>query len=496
MPKDPLRILLIQPYITSHDKAILTEPLGLLALATYLEKSLKNEVTVGLLDLFALGYDQCVTRGQVYVRGVSKAEDILRYVMEFSPDVVGLACNFTAYAEDPLEVAKTIKDSLPKIITVVGGAHATVEAETILKSHPYVDYVIRGEGEITLCELVNSIREGSGIERVLGLSYRDGKQIVCNADRDLIEDIDSLPIPDRKYIDMERYKKINAEALWATRKYPAASIMTSRGCPFNCVFCSTKRVWRRIWRPRAAQKVAQEIEYLVNTYGIREIAIYDDQFVVDAKRVHEICDLIIRKNLGVSLSIPSGTSVWLVDRELLEKMKRAGFYRLCFPVETANKKTMKFVGKPINLDKVKETIAIANKLGFWTTGNFIIGFPYETREEVRETISYAYQSGLDLPLFLIAQPHAGSEMYDIFEKEGLLDPMVRGSHVRRTGYDTKTLRASELNEIRKKAAGRMLVYKFAFYLHPHNLYSCLLPKLSTRDDIKYALRILMAMLKG
>lgn len=492
-----MKILFIQPYITvENPNTFLTEPLGLLSLASYLDSLLHEKVKIKILDLFALGYEQCLKNGTLYIKGISPKYEILRHLNKFNPNIVGITCNFTAYAEDSLEVAKIIKESFPKTFMVMGGAHATMEANSILKNHIHIDCIVRGEGEQTFYELVNAMRNNTYLEHIKGISYRDkNNNIISNADRELLENLDLLPVIDRKYIDIERYKKITCCALPFTKNNPVATIMTTRGCPFNCIFCSTKIMWRRLWRARSPKNVIKEIEYLVNELGYKEIAIQDDQFVLDVKRVHEICDYIIQKKLNISLSIPSGTSIWLVDGDLLKKMKKAGFYRLCFPVETGNQNTLKFIRKPVNLAKVKETIKMANKLGYWTQGNFIIGFPYETKEEIEETIKYAYNSGLDYVIFFIAKPYAGSEMYDIFKKENLLDQIVRSSHIERSDYDTVTLKAQELMEIHEKAVKGFLIYKLFFYIKPINFFNYLLPKMRTPKDIKYAFKILGVLIK-
>ena len=182
-------------------------------------------------------------------------------------------------------------------------------------------------------------------------------------------------------------------------------------------------MWGRQWRGRSAQNVVREIEELITNYGVREIAFYDDQFLVDKKWVHDICDLIIRRKLGIFLSLPAGTSVWMADEQLLRKMKKAGFYRLNFPVESGNLRSLSFIRKPVKLNSVTEIIKSACKLGFWTSANFIIGFPYETKDEIKQTIKFAYNCGVDYPFFFIARPFPGSEMYDIYKREGLLRGM-------------------------------------------------------------------------
>jgi len=295
-----------------------------------------------------------------------------------------------------------------------------------------------------------------------------------------------IPIPDRDFVDMEYYKHHNKKCIWYVRKSPVATIMTSRGCPFSCVFCSTNIMWKKKWRSRTMAKITEEIEYLVAKYGIREIIINDDQFMTRKDRVHEFCDYFIQRKLDLSFSYDSGVSAWLVNAELLAKMKRAGFYSLRFPIESGNVETLKYIKKPINLVKAKALINQANRLGFWTSGNFIIGFPYETREQIMDTVRYAYESSLDLATFIIAKPNAGSGLYDSFKKEGLLEKnVVRASDFFRSDYDTTTMTAEELNRIHAQVSSGWFTHKFFFYLHPYNFWNYLRPKFQSLEDVRY-----------
>ncbi len=487
-----MKILLIQSYITSDNPhSILTEPLGLACLASYLQ-----EYDVRILDLFASGFDEIVKIGSLYRKGISDPSKIISLISEYNPDIVGITCNFTAYALDAFEIAKLIKNNFKNILIVLGGAHVSMDAENTLKNNSAVDIVIRGEGELTFKELVEAIQNNGSFERIDGISYRNKNgKIESNNKRKLIENLDSLPMLDRKKLSMDVYLKTNSQALPFVKRKPVATIMTSRGCPYNCIFCSTKVMWERKWRPRSAENVIEEIESLVREYGIKEVAIYDDQFMADKERVKQVCDLLIEKDVNVTLSIPAGTSVWLADEGLLKKMKKAGFYRLCFPIETGNERTLKFIRKPVNLIKAKKTIQIANKIGIWTQGNFIIGFPYETKDDINTTVKYAFHSGLDYAIFFIAKPYAGSEMYEIFKKENLLKNIVRGSNIESANYDTKTMKSAELQLMRDKASKNFLIAKFLFYLNPLNFYNYLMPKLSSKEDFIYAVTILFRIIK-
>jgi len=483
----PLKIILVHPYVTSRKDTGLCEPLGLISIATYIKSIFNNTISIEILDLFALGKGVSQNKDGIYINGLKDETFLKNFLNTKKPDIIGIQSNFTTYSHDSLEIAKISKSVCPNSLVLLGGAHVSMDSQKILENNFFVDLIIRGEGEITFKEIIDKKLLNQPFETVDGLTLRSNNQIIMTKDRELIPDINILPILERSYIDVEFYKKMNEKMLPFTKNVPAATIMTSRGCPFNCIFCSTKMMWKRKWRPLSYEKVIQEIEQLVKNYGIKEIAIMDDQFIIDKKRVIRICEYLISQKLAVSLSIPSGTSIWLVDEELLRKMKDAGFYRLSFPIESGNAKTLSFIRKPINLGEVKQKIALANRIGYWTTGNFIIGFPYETHEEIEETIQYACNSGLDYAIFFIAKPYAGAELTDIFIKEGLMKDFVQLSDIEHSDISTKYFSSAQLNKYHQKAYRKFLIYKIIFYLNPLNFYRYMVPKLRSSADIRYAL---------
>jgi anaerobic magnesium-protoporphyrin IX monomethyl ester cyclase len=487
-----INIVLINPYITVRESNIfLSEPLGLICLASYLKQIFKEKIKIKILDLYALGANNPIAKDNFYVLGNNDENFIKTELRNINPDLIGITCNFTAYAIDSFEVAAIVKNILPHVPVVLGGAHATIEAENIIKNNKSIDYVVRNEGEITFEYLLRFLQGEISVDEIKGITFRNSENVtITNPERELIKDLDILPIPDRSFVDMEFYKNSNKKCVWYVRKEPIATIITSRGCPYNCIFCSTKVVWKKIWRPRSLVKVFDEIELLVSNYGIKEIIINDDQFFTERNRINEFCEYFIKKKLDLTFSVDAGVSVWLVDKELLKVMRKAGFYSIRFPIETGNDVTLKFIRKPVNLYKTKEMIKEANKLGFWTSANFIVGFPYETREEIEETIRYAFSTKLDYASFLIAKPNAGSDLYEIFKKEGLLNRnVVRASHFYRSDYDTATMKAEELNDILEKVAKRWFIHKLIFFLNPINIINYLLPKLKSGDDWRYFFRV-------
>ena len=416
-----MKILLINPYIVSEFPRSLSEPLGLMSIKTYIDTCFTEKVSTEILDLYALGQGQIHMRNNKLIIGMYDEKQVQDKITAFSPDLIGISCNFTNYAQGAFEVVSLAKKASPDSQIVMGGAHVSLDAMNIMKKYPDIDFIVRGEGEIIFRNLVEAIRNNQPdiLESIKGICYRQlNKNIVMNPEEQLIPDINILPPIDRTSVDMDFYKRVNTEVFIFAKKTPILTIMTSRGCPYNCIFCSTSLMWKRKWRALTAENVIQEIKTLIQNYGAKEISILDDQFFMDKKRVHAICDYLIEENLDIAFNISSGTSPWLIDERLMHKLKRAGLYRFTFSIESGNKNTLKFIKKPINLDDVKGMIDIANRLGFWTAANFIIGFPYETKEEMLDTIKFASSSNLDFSLILIAKALASTELTEIFKERG------------------------------------------------------------------------------
>jgi len=231
---------------------------------------------------------------------------------------------------------------------------------------------------------------------------------------------------------------------------------------------------------------------LVSEYGIREVIILDDQFILNKERISEFCDYFIQRQLNIAFSNIAGVSAWLADHEdMLIKMRRAGFYKITLPIESGNAQTLQFIRKPIDLQQISKLITMANKLGYWTGGFFIIGFPYETREQIWETIHFAYNSKLDFAHFFVAQPYIGTELYEIYKKENLLgDGIIPSTFIFHGWHDTTKMTAAEINAIQSEASKGWLAHKFFFYVKLHNFKDSLIPKFKTIDDFRYSMGIL------
>jgi len=495
-----MNLLLINPFITVSELTVdLAEPLGLVYLATYVKEKFGDQITISVLDLYEMGADKPKRLANgYYMLGIDDKQLIRNKIEEFSPDLIGVTCNFTAYAPDALRTAAIAHSCTPDVPMVMGGAHATMDPETIMRENPFIDYIVREEGEATLEEMIRALQGEMPISSVDGLVYRtvDG-QIKHSPDRKFIKNLDDIPIPDRSYIRMDRYSTFPRLSTWYTRKKPIASIITSRGCPYDCVFCSTKVMWRRRWRGSSVERIIEEIEYLEREYAVKEVTIFDDQFFTKKDRVLDFCNYFANREKKIAFSYDAGTSPWLVDEHMLTMLKKAGFYSIRFPIETGNEKTLVYVNKPVKLQQSLDLIQAANKLGFWTSGNFILGFPYEERKQMEDTVRYAYNSGLDFASFIAARPHKGSEMYETFKKEGLLDKGIAHTSLYDVSdYDTTKLTAKEITEIIQKASSGWYFHKLKFFLNPYNFVNFFLPKLQSWEDFTYMFRIFFVLVKA
>lgn len=339
--------------------------------------------------------------------------EVRKTISSFDPDIVGLTA-MTGKFKSALNVAKICKQINPDIITVVGGPHASCAPEEAIRSQ-YIDFVIRGEGEYTFLELVKSIDNKQDLKGILGLTFKDDTgKIVNNPNRPLIENLDELPFPFREfYVNKKDMKKTTSEGI----------IFATRGCPYQCIFCASSRIWTRKVRYRSAENIVAELAELKNNYDLRFIRFDDDAFTINKDFVTRVCDLIIQKKLGINWYC--STRVDMITKGLLEKMKASGCIQISFGVESGSDETLKRIKKGINKQQIKRAFQLAKEAKIYTGAYVMIGFPWETEKDMLETINFAIGLEPSYIIFSIVTPYPGTELYDICCKMDVLPSEIR-----------------------------------------------------------------------
>jgi radical SAM superfamily enzyme YgiQ (UPF0313 family) len=312
------------------------------------------------------------------------------------------------------ELAATVKRALPGIPIVVGGPHVSSQPSHPLQFEAF-DYAIRNEGEETLRETLEMLETGSDPSAVAGLIYRRDGRSVVNPPRPYIADLDSLPFPAYDLIpDLGVY----TPPPFNYKRRPVANVITSRGCPNQCTFCENTTFGRTI-RMRSAEGIVDEIETLINRYGVKEIAFVDDTFTVRPKRVYEIFEAAARRGLRFSWTCMSRVNT--VDEELLRYMRDNGCWYVSFGIESGDERILKEIRKNIRLEDVRRVVETCARLGIWTKGFFIVGHPGESVETIEKTIGFARELKLDHVVVTLNTPMPGTYQHLHAHEFGQLD---------------------------------------------------------------------------
>ena len=372
-----------------------------------------DQPPMGLAYIAAV-LERCGCEVRVVDANVEKLrpEQVLDILYEQAPRTVCFTVT-TPLFPSTLAIGRRLKALPNPPLLVAGGPHATVLPAEFLEDGTF-DYVVRGEGERTIAELMERILEGGDGKGVLGLSMRKNGEIVHNADRPLCENFAEFPYPDWSLFPIRKYSSL------ARRHDLSLPITTSRGCPFGCTFCY-KGVYGRKLRMRTPEDVVGEWQHLIERYGVREIAVLDDVFTFDMPRAITICELLVARGLHhVPWSTTNGIRVDRVSPELFAAMKRAGCYRVYFGVESGVQSVIDSLNKGISLQQVNEAVRLAQAAGLEVGAYFMLGNVGETGEDMEETIRFALELDLDYAQFSIATPYPGTQLFRQVEAEGEL----------------------------------------------------------------------------
>ncbi len=367
------RIMFIRPGVR-FSRPGFAQPLGLLYLISLLRENFQGKFEIDLVEqaLYDLSFDQMRER-----------------IRNFDPDIVGFSA-MSMEANEMAELASIVKELKPECPTILGGPHASVFYDYVLKD-TNIDYVVIGEGERTFLEILPRLENDEPLDDVKGIAFMRDGNIVVTPEREFIENLDSIPFPAWDLVDFKRYSvQISMNAF--CHSTPWAIIFTTRACPFHCAYCHN--IFGKRVRKRSVENVMEEIEILTGRYGVKELHIVDDIFNLDLPRAKRICDEIVERGIKVKIAFPNGLRGDMMDRELIKKLKAAGCYTITYAVETASPRLQRVIRKNLNLDKVKQTIAWTYDEGLIPQAFIMMGFPGETVEEMNMTVKYAIESKL------------------------------------------------------------------------------------------------------
>ena len=387
-----MKVVLVNPSTTVGMRSAIDvegawPPLGLLYLATMLEL---NGANVKVIDNGPLGLSP---------------KEIFKLVRDEKPDVVGFH-TLSMSSLTANEIARLIKKSLPDVWVIYGGYNATINHRRILREREFVDVVVREEGEYTILKVVGAIERGKSLRGIRGVSFREGGRIRINPSCLPIEDLDSLPFPDPRFLNFEYCGTISGLKT-AIRKF--TSVITSRGCPFFCRFCCESIHKFKTWRSRSPENVVEELLYL-ESLGYGQVYFVDDSFTVNQRRVIELCRLIKRERVDMIWAVE--TRVSHAKMEMLQSMRSAGCQALFFGIESAVPWVLRYYRKGTTPMMARDAVRNCHRAGMDAYGGFILGAPGETRREMWTTIKFAEKIGIDFPNFYILYAYPGTPIWN------------------------------------------------------------------------------------
>ncbi len=353
------------------------------------------------------GHDVRVIDAEASEISFSEIETEIR---EFDPQVIGFQ-TFCANLPRCNRVAQIARSVNPEIKIVYGGVQATLFPEEQL-AHPFVDVVVLGEGELPFQQLLDAWSRGISIHEVGSIAFKDeSDKIVTNSRLQLIQSLDDLPFPALHLFPMKHY---HSSAQLRGRR--TLHLMTSRGCPYNCSYCSGDLIFGRTFRFRSPEKVIDDIHRLVNAFGMDSIQFYDETFTVNRDRVYALCDALDAS--GLSLPWACFTRVDLVDRELLTRMRDSGCYQIFFGVETGVPRLLKIIRKGTTLDQARKAFKLTRELGIETVASFMLTLPGEKYEDTQESIRFGIELDPDYIYWLTFVPYPGNDLTDLARQSG------------------------------------------------------------------------------
>lgn len=432
-----MKVLFVNPPQTASKykfMGVIAPPLGIAYMAGVLQE---NNIDVEILDASAEDMD---------------FKDVEKELLKRKPDLVALTA-LTPTIGRALETAQVVKETLPDSIVVMGGYHPTFNFIETLEDEN-VDIVIRGEGEYIMLNLVQALENQSSLHDVKGIVFEDknSKEIVVNPEAPLIQDLDELPFPALNLLPMKKYRLLDMDTHMTT-------MITTRGCPMQCSFCSSAAMHGKKIRERSVENIVDEIEYLKTNYDIDTIAFMDDTFTLKKRKVMAICDEILKRNIEIMWGCTSRVDT--LDEKLLKKMKEAGCITIFIGVESADQQQLDNMCKNTTIAKIENAFKIAHKLKIRTIASVALGMPGDTKEIMNKTVKFVHKLKPNYAIYSLATPYPGTRFYkETFEKN-----LIKIKDWSKYTLITPILETIDcsLNDMRKIQAKAFM----KFYLRPH-----------------------------
>jgi len=407
-----------------------------------------------------------------------------------------------------MNLCRLIKEKYPGMIIALGGAHITALPEYIL-GHDYIDFVCLGESENTFLKLCQSLLKRQWrpdfpeLKGIPGLGFRHNSTMIINKNLELLDNIDSIPYPDWGSFPIQNYFRLK-ESHGNLRSERWMIMLFSRGCPYNCSFCTTPKIWKRRWRPRDPKQVVQEIKFLQRNYNIQEVHFEDENMNTDINRLKEFCDELIRQKIDIVWQTANGIRPNGLDEELLAKMIKSGCSNIVLAPESGSKRVLDgIIDKSLELGEIVRVCGIANKLKLKLAVYFIMGLPQEKKSDLFKTlrllIMLAYK-GADECLIGVFAPLPGSRLFDQLCAEGQIkvdseffESLIAMGDIGKAKSWSKYIANYELKIF--QLAGYFLFHGTKLFLHPVKAYRTFLNIVSGRQELKTERFILLKLKK-